>query len=294
MEEIDEVKEKNIKEKCFVIMPISTPSSYPEGHFQKIYEQIFKPAIEDAGYEALRIDEDNICDSIIDKIFTAIQDCPMALCDLSSRNPNVLYELGIRQAYDKPVVLVQDDSTEKIFDISGINTKFYKSNRLYENILSAREEIKNALVANKNNKSGTNSLVKTIKTKKAILDKTNITEEETTKFLLNSIVESIDSIQKNLNKSDVNERVINYRDFMKSRVEAAITNEIKVPYYLSVYDEVGEIMADKGINENNKGALVHKLESCIVDVNRNKYICEEEKQEIIDKVNRRKQIIINC
>lgn len=36
-------------EKCFVIMPISDQGDYPKGHFTKVYEQIFKPAIEDAG-----------------------------------------------------------------------------------------------------------------------------------------------------------------------------------------------------------------------------------------------------
>ena len=118
---------KEEKEKCFVIMPISDQGDYPMGHFAKVYEQIIKPSVEAAGYEAYRVDENNICDVIINKIFSAIQECPMAICDLSNRNPNVLYELGLRQAYDKPVVLIQDDKTEKIFDISGINTSFYKN-----------------------------------------------------------------------------------------------------------------------------------------------------------------------
>ena len=93
------------KEQCFVIMPISDQGDYPKGHFDKVYEQIFQPAIREAGYEPYRVDENKICDSIMKKIFDAIYNSPMALCDLSNRNPNVLYELGLRQAYDKPVVL---------------------------------------------------------------------------------------------------------------------------------------------------------------------------------------------
>ena len=38
-------------DKCFVIMPISDQGEYPKGHFSKVYEQIFKPAILEAGYE---------------------------------------------------------------------------------------------------------------------------------------------------------------------------------------------------------------------------------------------------
>lgn len=80
---------------CFVIMPISDQPGYSAEHFTKVYEQIFIPAIEKAGYKADRVDKDNISDSIIYKIFKRIQNSEMALCDLSSRNPNVLYELGL-------------------------------------------------------------------------------------------------------------------------------------------------------------------------------------------------------
>lgn len=44
----------------------------------------------------------------------------MVLCDFSGRNPNVMYELGVRHAFNKPVVLIKDRRTEKIFDIQGL------------------------------------------------------------------------------------------------------------------------------------------------------------------------------
>ena len=57
------------KEKCFVMMPFTTPENYnDENHFDKIYEQIFKPAIEKAGYEPYRVDQNKISDPIINKI----------------------------------------------------------------------------------------------------------------------------------------------------------------------------------------------------------------------------------
>ena len=117
----DESITEEKKEKCFVIMPISDQGDYPSGHFTKVYEQIIKPAILSAGYEPYRVDENKISDSIIDKIFDAIQNCPMAVCDLSNNNPNVMYELGLRQAYDKPVVLIKDEKTNRVFDISAID-----------------------------------------------------------------------------------------------------------------------------------------------------------------------------
>ena len=122
--------------KCFIIMPISTPEGYTENHFKQVYETIIAPAVVKAGYEPYRVDDDRICDSIIDKILRNLVECEMAVCDLSSRNPNVMYELGIRQAYGKKVVLIQDEKSQPIFDVSAINTVFYNSRRIYEDVIA--------------------------------------------------------------------------------------------------------------------------------------------------------------
>lgn len=188
------------KEKCFVIMPISDQEGYLKGHFTKVYEQIIKPAIEDAGYCAYRVDEDRICDQIIDKIFSAVQDVPMAVCDLSSRNPNVLYELGLRQAYNKSVVLIQDEKTPRIFDISGINTIPYRSTRLYEEVLEDREAITEAIVATKEGKRDT--IVKIVKAKTADYSSINVTEDDKTQIMFNSILDSIQTMQDNVKREN--------------------------------------------------------------------------------------------
>lgn len=185
---MSETKEEK-KEKCFIIMPISDQGDYPVGHFTKVYEQIIKPSVEDAGYEAYRVDENNICDAIINKIFSAIQECPMAICDLSNRNPNVLYELGLRQAYDKPVVLIQDDKTEKIFDISGISTVFYKSTRIYEDVIEARENIKKAILATREGK--VNTLAKIVKVSAADFSQIEVSQDDKISVMLEGIYSEI-------------------------------------------------------------------------------------------------------
>lgn len=187
-------KKPGEREKCFVMMPISDQGDYPKGHFQKVYEQIFQPAIEDAGYEAYRVDENAISDRIIDKIFNAIQDCPISLCDLSNRNPNVLYELGLRQAYDKPVVLVQDEKTEKIFDVSGISTVFYKSDRVFENVIDARKRISKAILDTREGKR--NSIVRIVKSKSADYDSVVVSEDDKTQILFSEIMQNLTDIKE--------------------------------------------------------------------------------------------------
>lgn len=148
------IEETQQPKRCFVIMPFSDPDGYAPGHFRKVYDQIIKPAVESAGYEAYRIDENGVSDLITTKIFKAILDCDMAICDLSSRNPNVLYELGIRHAFDKPVVLIKDNKTDRIFDIQGISTVEYRRERLYDEVIEDQKKISEAIKANENNSSG--------------------------------------------------------------------------------------------------------------------------------------------
>ena len=214
-------KESKRENQCFVIMPISDQHGYPEGHFQHVYEQIFKPAIEEAGYEPYRVDENKICDNIIDKIFDAIQNCPMAICDLSSCNPNVLYELGLRQAYDKPVVLIKDEKSKRIFDVSGINTVEYNSNRLYENVIDARGNIAEAIRATKDGMS--QSIVKVVKAKKADYDSVTVSADDKTEIMFNTIMGKIDSLQS---------------DSYFSRGQNATTKENERKYYGRMIEEL--------------------------------------------------------
>ena len=86
----------------------------------------------------------------------------MAICDLSSRNPNVLFELGLRQAFDKPTVLVQENGTPKIFDIAPLRYTEYRRELRYRDVLEDQESIAKTIVATKESTAkgdGVNSIV---------------------------------------------------------------------------------------------------------------------------------------
>jgi len=110
---------------CFVIMPISDIEQYPTGHFKRGYKYLIEPACDKAGFNPLRADDVMKTNHIIIDVLQQLIKADMAICDLSSRNPNVLYELGIRQAFNKPVTLIKDTTTERIFDIQGIRDVGY-------------------------------------------------------------------------------------------------------------------------------------------------------------------------
>jgi predicted transcriptional regulator len=148
---------------CFVIMPISDPEGYTTGHFSRVFKDIFVPACDKAGYHAIRGDQVRATNMIHLDILQRLLSAPVALCDLSSLNPNVLFELGLRQAFDKPVVLVQETGTPRIFDIVPLRCLEYRRDRRYDEVLqdqiSIAEAISETVEAFRKNE-GVNSLVK--------------------------------------------------------------------------------------------------------------------------------------
>lgn len=135
--------------KCFVIMPIADPEGYDKGHFKKVYEDILKVSCEKSGFQAIRADEVQQTNLIHLDILQKLISAPMAICDLSNRNPNVLFELGLRQAFDKPTVLIQEVGTPKIFDIAPLRYTEYRRELKYRDVLEDQDSIAEAIKATK-------------------------------------------------------------------------------------------------------------------------------------------------
>lgn len=128
-------------------MPISDVDGYPVGHFGHVFEDIIAPACLTAGYTPLRADQVKETNLIHLDILNKLIDTPIAVCDLSTRNPNVMFELGLRQAFDKPVVLIQEKGTPRIFDISPLRYLEYSKDMKYHEVLAAQKELSVAITA---------------------------------------------------------------------------------------------------------------------------------------------------
>jgi hypothetical protein len=152
-----------LKPECFVIMPVSDPEGYPLGHFRHVFNDIFVPACEIAGYRAVRADQVKETNLIHLDILQRLLSSPIVLCDLSSSNPNVLFELGLRQAFDKPVVLVQEQGTPRIFDVAPLRYIEYRQAHIYHEVIEDQLTIANTITATMeafNKGQGVNSMVR--------------------------------------------------------------------------------------------------------------------------------------
>ncbi|MCM1140888.1 MAG: hypothetical protein NC453_20145 [Muribaculum sp.] len=108
-----ENKDKITKELCFVIMPFG-------GKFDSYWENIYKPIIRDLGYEPRRVDDIYKPNDIMENIWHSINEAKIILADLTGKNPNVFYELGLAHALAKPVILISLEQEDIPFDIQSI------------------------------------------------------------------------------------------------------------------------------------------------------------------------------
>jgi tetratricopeptide (TPR) repeat protein len=109
-----------MKPHAFVAMPFGTKPG-PDGKpidFNRIYAEFFKPALEAAGCEVFRADEEPAAGDIRADMFQELLVADLVLADLTLDNPNVWYELGVRHALRaRGVVLVQGPRPNQPFDI---------------------------------------------------------------------------------------------------------------------------------------------------------------------------------
>ena len=187
---------------CFIIMPISDAVDYEQGHFKRVYDHIIKPTCEKINLKPIRADDVKSTNVIILDILKKIIESKIVICDLSSRNPNVLYELGIRQAFDLPVVLIKDSRTERIFDIQGIRTVDYSEGLRVDTVEKDIDSIAKAIKATLDSEDhDVNSLIKILSINKAeIGEKTELSQEGSLIVeALRDIRERISSVEHSVN-----------------------------------------------------------------------------------------------
>ncbi len=135
---------------CFVMMPFAEPLG---GYYASMYQ----PAIEKAKLKAVRADAEIFgTGKIIDQIWTGIRGARVLVAELTGRNPNVLYELGLAHALRKPVVLVSSNREDVPFDVQHVRVIYYDTrdpfwgtkliDKVAENILSALKNPEEAIL----------------------------------------------------------------------------------------------------------------------------------------------------
>lgn len=115
---------------CFVIMGFGKkkdPETNRTIDLDVTYKKIIQPAVIACKYTCIRADE--ICESgMIDRsMYALLYKAELVIADISTYNPNAIYELGIRHTF-KPysTIVIKEDESKIPFDVNHIRTLNYK------------------------------------------------------------------------------------------------------------------------------------------------------------------------
>lgn len=125
---------------CGIITPISSIDNCSETHWKEV-RGILTDAIEAAGFETQLVSEANDSGIIQKRIVQNLYKNDIVICDVSCKNPNVMFELGMRLAFDKPTIIVMDNMTKYSFDTAPIEHLGYPRDLSFYQIVEFKKAL---------------------------------------------------------------------------------------------------------------------------------------------------------
>ena len=125
---------------CGIVMPISAIDGCSEQHWADVLD-ILTDAIGHAGFDSNLVSNADDVGIIHKRIIQNLHDNPVVVCDVSGRNSNVMFELGLRLAFDRPTIIVKDDKTSISFDTSAIEHIEYPRDLRFGTIVSFKQRL---------------------------------------------------------------------------------------------------------------------------------------------------------
>jgi hypothetical protein len=137
---------------CFVIMGFHKKTDFPTGRtldLDKSYRLLIKPAVDEAGLTCIRADEITHSGVIDVPMYQHLLDSDLVVADLSTSNPNALYELGVRHAL-RPfsTIVIAESKLQYPFDVAHTAIRSYQHLGEaidYEEVIRFRAELKAAI-----------------------------------------------------------------------------------------------------------------------------------------------------
>lgn len=237
---MDDAKDNSISDiaECGIIMPIAEIGQCNEQHWQEVLS-IISETISNAGLKAVPVwlgENDIIQGKIISNLYSK----PIAICDVSCKNPNVMFELGMRLAFDKPTIVIKDDLTDYSFDTSPIEHLLYPRNLRYSAIVKFKkdleEKIKKLYESTRDGKEHETFLKNFAQIVPSQLDKKEVSNTDL-------IMEEIQGVKRSINimlKNNRNYNDISISDF-KNKKNMSLSD---------IFDNTYKELLKQGININ--------------------------------------------
>lgn len=116
--------------KCFIITPIGDVVSDVRKKTDGLIESVIKPVLTEMNIETIVPHRISTPGPIGNDIIENILSCDLCIANLTGLNPNVMYEIAVRHAANKPIVCVAENGTVLPFDLVTERVLFYSNDML--------------------------------------------------------------------------------------------------------------------------------------------------------------------
>lgn len=181
---------------CFIITPIGDDQSDIRRAADGLIDAVITPELLNSGFSKGNIKVAHRManpGSINQQVIECILESDLAIANLTTLNPNVMYELAIRHAVRKPVIQLIQKGTKKLpFDIIEERTIFYQNDM--SGVIELSNSLREMLPFALDDKEPDNPIYRVAK-QQAIMQKITTNEEP-----MQYIIEQMNNLQSQVSK----------------------------------------------------------------------------------------------
>jgi len=213
---------KPSEKRCFIICPIGEEDSTIRKFSDTVLTHIIEPAISEFNYHIVRADKISEAGIITTQIIQHIVESELVIADLSSKNPNVFYELAIRHAIKKPLIQIITKGDTIPFDVASSRIIQFDVQDLYS-VAAAKKSISNQLSSIESGKSEIDNPI-SMSFDLKILKESGKPQERSLADIMQAMVE-LKSIVKNVEKLVGLQELTNSNRLINSAVSRGISSK---------------------------------------------------------------------
>ena len=202
-------------------MPIAEHPDYSLNHWNDV-KQIIIESINETQFTPNLVSDDEAIGLIHERIVTNIYNNEIVICDVSSKNPNVMFELGLRLAFDKPVIIIKDDKTSYSFDTGVIEHINYPSSLHFIDIVNFKKKLTEKIISTNKKYSEDESLSPFLKSFGKTIIPAKIEREEISESSF--IIQELSSLKDDFKKMRFEMRNVTLAKTESSQIDKKLLN----------------------------------------------------------------------
>lgn len=226
---------------CGIVMPISHIDGYETGHWDRV-RRVIDRAISETAMLPRLVSESEETAIIHASIVQNLYDDEIVVVDVSGKNPNVMFELGMRLAFDKPTVIIKDDKTSYSFDTSPIKHIGYRSDLRFDDVEDLEKKLTKAIISSRDAKQSKPDYSPFLgnfgKFVAAKVETTEVPASEYVVETLTSLQRDVAQLTRALTRSNVDVNALAVKDDLATRI-AGINEDALRARMKRVIAEVG-------------------------------------------------------